>query len=133
MDISSLLQFAIETLIKVLLPVVLGYIVVWLNQKINEAKSKTRSTEMTYVIDLVYRLVLAAEQNGMIGAIENAGDEKKKFVLAQAEAELAKHGIKMDLETLDALVEAAVHEAFGKVEFDIHDFDPYAGDVPAKG
>ncbi len=130
MVIGSLLQLALETLIKVLLPVIMGYIVVWINQKISESKSKTRSTNMTYVIDLVYRLVLAAEQNGMIGAIKNAGEEKKKFVLAQAQAELEKHGISMDLETLDSLVEAAVNEAFGKVEFDIHDFDPYAPQAP---
>lgn len=113
---SGLIQSVLMTVIQVLLPVVLGYIVVWINAKVKEAKAKLSESQLTLATGLIYQLVLAAEQNGLIGAIEDIGTEKKQYVLMLADAELNKHGIDLDFEVLDALVEAAVYEAFKQLD-----------------
>lgn len=112
---SEILQLLLETVIKVLLPVALSYLVVFINAKIKEAKASTYAADIATAAALIYQLVLAAEQNGLIEAIKNEGVEKKKYVLDLAEKELAKHNISLDLDVIDALIEAAVHQAFKEI------------------
>lgn len=113
---STILQTALVTIIQVLLPVVLVFIVTWINLKIKEIKGQMNQADLEFAGALVRQLVLAAEQNGLTGALEAVGAEKKKYVIALAEAELERQGIKIDLDVLDALVEAACMEAFSKIE-----------------
>ena len=82
---SEILQLLLETVIKVLLPVALGYLVVFINAKIKEAKASTYAADIATAAALIYQLVLAAEQNGLIEAIKNEGAEKKRYVLDLAE------------------------------------------------
>lgn len=62
------------------------------------------SKEFETAYQLINMAVLAAEQAGMSGAIEN----KKDYALAVAQDLLNDRGIKMDLSAIDAAVEAAV-------------------------
>ncbi len=113
--LGPVLQSLLVTLIEVLLPIALGALVAFINVKIKEAHASKYGYQLDTAISIIERLVLAAEQNGMIGAIEDAAEAKKKYVLDMAEAELAKRGINMDLDTIDALIEAQVNEAFGQI------------------
>ncbi len=112
---GPIIQSLLITLIQVLLPIALAALVAFINARIKEVRASKDGVQFDTAVAIIERLVLAAEQNGMIGAIENAAEAKKKYVLDLAEAELAKRGIVMDLDAVDALIEAQVNEAFGKV------------------
>jgi LL-H family phage holin len=117
--LSTLLQVLIETIITVVLPVVLVRLVIWINTQIVATKSKISKEELLLIETLIKQFVRAAEQSGLTGQLKAAGAEKKAFVLALLHAELEERGIKLNLEVIDAMVEAAVNDAFGRVVFDL--------------
>lgn len=117
-DYGKMIQTLLEMIITALLPVVLGYIVVWIKEKTNEIKAKVSSENLAFAEDVVRRLVLAAEQSGLLDDAMKLGKEKKKFVISLAEAELFRKGINIDLDVLDALIEAEVFEAFSQFKTD---------------
>ena len=65
-------------------------------------KSKTTATQQKEINDWIKIAVAAAEQ---IYKGVGRGEEKKQYALAY----LAKHGIKLDNATIDAMIEAAVY------------------------
>lgn len=111
--LSSLLQVTLETVITIVLPVVLVRLVSWINLQISATRSKMSEEQLVLVETLIKQFVRAAEQSGLTGQIKAAGAEKKAFVLALVKAELAERGITLNLDTLDAMIEAAVNDAFG--------------------
>lgn len=72
--------------------------------------NKDNATVQT-VLDIARMAVLAAEQLGITGAI----DDKKSYAITVAERMLAERGIKVDLDALDAAIEAAVAEELNAV------------------
>ena len=125
MDFGPIIQAALVTIIQVLLPVALGFLVAYINHKIKEVKSQVSATNLAFATNLVRELVRAAEQSGLTGALEKASQAKKQYVLDQAQKALEAHGITIDVDLLDALIEAAVNDAFGKIDFGLDE-------VPAK-
>ena len=115
-DWSPIIQGTLMLLIQLLLPVLLGYAVVWVNAQIKATKAKMSADQIALVRSLVASFVLAAEQSGLAGTIRNIGSEKKAYVLALIRNELAARNISIDVDTLDAMVEAAVNDAFGHIE-----------------
>ncbi len=115
-DASHLLQLALEIIITVLLPIVLKVLIDFLNAKIREVKANKDLVAFQTAVNIIRQLVQAAEMNGLSGAIENLGKEKKKWVIDMAEAELKRYGIDVDLDVLDALIEAQVKEAIKDLE-----------------
>lgn len=107
---DDILQATLVTVIQVLLPVVLGAVVILIKAGVDKLKAGMEKDQLELAEKLIRRLIQAAEQNGLIGALENVGEEKKAWVLEQLEAALYKRGIKLDLAEIDALVEAIVHE-----------------------
>ncbi len=135
MDLSHLVGPAIEAIlriaIEVLLPVLLAYLANLAHNKILEIKAQKQTKEIELAKTIVQRLVHAAEQLGITGALKDLGEEKKRYVLDMAKAELARRGIEIDVDTLDALIEAEVHESFTQVEQDLADlFDLQNGAEP---
>jgi LL-H family phage holin len=115
--LSSILQVLIETIITVVVPVVLVRVVSWINAQIKATKSQIDQNELALIETLIKQFVRAAEQSGLSGQLKAAGAEKKAFVLALLHAELEQRGITINLEVIDAMIEAAVNDAFGKVEY----------------
>lgn len=114
--LSSLLQVTLETMIVIVLPILLTSLVKWINAQISSARAQMSREQLVLVETLIKQFVRAAEQSGLTGQLKAAGAEKKAFVIALISAELAERGIDLNLETLDAMIEAAVNEAFGKIE-----------------
>jgi len=56
----------------------------------------------------VQAAVLAAEQSGVSGVIQNIGAQKKRYALEMASRYLAEHGIKADPALVNGLVEAQI-------------------------
>src|SRR5512141_661367 len=119
--LSKLLQSALETVITVSLPIILVYLVNWINAQVRHASAKLSREQLDTVYVIINQLVRAAEQSGLTGQLEATGAEKKAYVLALLRQELDERGINLNLELLDAMVEAAVHDAFGKVDLDPRD------------
>jgi hypothetical protein len=109
---SGMLQMALVVVIQVLLPVLLGFLVVWLKKQTDLVKSKIPGEQLAFASELARQLVQAAEQTGLTGAISAEGSAKKEWVISQMEVELAKKGVKLDLHIISSLIENAVYEAF---------------------
>ena len=116
--VSILLQNALETIITVGLPIVLAMLVKWINAQVVAASHKVSREQLDTVYLIINQLVRAAEQSGLAGQIEKAGEAKKAYVLALVRQELEERKININLELLDAMIEASVHEAFGKRDTD---------------
>lgn len=67
-------------------------------------KSRENDTKFQMVMDIARMAVMAAEQAGLTGAVTN----KKAAAINAAQAMLADRGISIDLQALDAAIEAAV-------------------------
>jgi len=110
---GELLQPTLETLLQIMLPIVLGFVATWLKAMIDKAKAELSESQLAFLTAFAEQLVLAAEQSGLIGAIEDVGEAKKAMVLAALQKAANDKGIKLDVEALSAIIEAAVVEAFG--------------------
>lgn len=98
MDMTKIIEAIITLLVAVITAFVIPYI-----------KSKLSANKLAEIMKWVKIAVEAAE---MIYKESGMGKEKKKFV----ENFLTEHGIKVDIEQLDALIESAVLEL--KKEFE---------------
>jgi hypothetical protein len=107
-----LLQSALQTLIQIMVPVLIGAAIAVAKHYIDEIKSRMSQDQYIFAGELARQVVLAAEQNGLRGAIENEATVKKAWALERLEASLVGKGIHLDLDKLDDLIESAVFEAF---------------------
>ena len=98
MDYTKIIEAIITLLVAVITAFVIPYI-----------KSKLSADELAEIMKWVKIAVQAAE---MIYKESGMGKEKKKFV----EDFLTEHGIKVDIEQLDALIESAVLELKNEFE-----------------
>lgn len=114
MDIlADLLQPFLETMLEILLPVVLGFLAVWIRNLIAKAKAEVAARDLEWLLVLAGQFVAAAEQAGIIGELENVGEAKKQMVVDMLQAAADQRGIRIDADALSALIEAAVVEHFG--------------------
>jgi len=59
----------------------------------------------------VHTAVLAAEQSGLVGVIQNVADQKKRYAMDFAFKYLAEHGLRVDPSVVNGLIEAQVLQA----------------------
>ena len=98
MDYTKIIEAIITLLVALITIFVIPYI-----------KSRLSADELAEIMKWVKIAVQAAE---MIYKESGMGKEKKKFV----EDFLTEHGIKVDIEQLDALIESAVLELKKEIE-----------------
>jgi len=111
--LNNLVQPLLEMLLELLLPIVLGAAVLWIRQMIARAKGEIDERNLNWLLVLARQFVIAAEQSGLIGELENAGEAKKQMVVELLQAAADARGIKLDAEALSAIIEAAVVDALG--------------------
>jgi hypothetical protein len=119
MDWNALLQGVLEMLLNALLPVVLGYVVLFIRKQMMKVEADIEAGEALlnmrqYEIakEFARQVVLASEQSGLTGEIDDIGRVKKEYAMSRLDSLLAEIGISLDLEALSDLIEAAVYEAF---------------------
>jgi len=110
---SDLVQPLLETVLSIMLPIVLGFVAVWLKGLLAKIKAEMSESQLAFITVLAGQLVLAAEQSGLTGVITNIGEEKKAMVIAALQQAADDNGIKISVELLSAIIEAAVVDAFG--------------------
>jgi 16S rRNA C1402 N4-methylase RsmH len=112
-DFSGFIQAALEILITTLLPIILGSVAAYVGFHFKRLIDLRLSAEqLAYAQELIKRLVMAAEQAGLIGMIEDFGEAKKQMVVSMADKKLREQGIALDFEVLEALIEGVVYEVF---------------------
>lgn len=112
LEIGSLIQTVLVIIIQVLLPVALGYVVMWLKAKVEEVKARIPAEQLEFATVLAQQLVMAAEQSGLSGQIAAEGKAKKEWVIARLQLALEEKGIKMDVKYLSDLIEGEVYRVF---------------------
>lgn len=120
---DHILELFLETLIPVVVPVIAGFIAYLLKSLFDQFKlylaQKGLTAQYEFAMALIQEFIRAAEQNGLTGELEAVGARKKQWVMDMVQIELAKNGIHLDVETLSALVEAAVYDAFQEQEWSL--------------
>jgi hypothetical protein len=109
--ISSLIQTTLVVLIQVLVPVLLGFAIMWVKQQIAKAKSEMTQEQINFITELARTYVMAAEQNGLAEAIANEGAAKKEWVLTRLQSDVSSLGLQVDIRMLSDLVESQVYAA----------------------
>jgi hypothetical protein len=64
----------------------------------------------------VHTAVLAAEQSGLTGAIQNVAEQKKRYAVDFAFKYLAEHGLRVDPAVVNGLIEAQVLASKGAAQ-----------------
>jgi len=106
----------LEMLLAAALPILAGYAVVWVKSQVETAKAKLierQSTDLVWAIESAAQMaVKAAEQAKLAGFIE----EKKEYALEVATLWLKARGMTINLQLLEAAIEAAVLEEFNRAK-----------------
>lgn len=110
---DEMIQAILRTLIEILAPILAAYAVVLVNQAIKKVKGSIAAEQYALAVEIITKLVLAAEQTFPHEQFK----EKKSWVIGQAELELAKYNINLDLDEMVSILESAVYEEFKKVEY----------------
>ena len=105
--LSAVLQSLLEFLLPIVAVAVIGALVSW--AKLLWAKAQSWNPDTTDLLEEAAKVaVTAAEQAGAAYLI----NDKKVYAMDIAERWLEQHGIMLDIELIDAAIEAAVYEQF---------------------
>lgn len=107
----------LEQVLLAALPILAAAVVGWILQSIREGWARLDDRKREMIAEAVKVAVYAAEQAGAAGLIEG----KKEYALEIAEKWLASKGINLNIDLLDAAIEAAVLEEFNRFKFDFAD------------
>ncbi len=104
---SAVLQKLLEVFLPILAVTIVGFLIAKIKYWLAEAKAW--NPDITELLEQAVKFaVTAAEQAGASKLIE----DKKTYAFDVAERWLELHGIKIDLDLIDAAIEAAVYEKF---------------------
>lgn len=110
-----LIQKTLETLIAVLVPILVGYLTLAVRNYREQIKERVGAERWYQIEAVVTEAVKAAEQSGLIGAIEDAAAVKKQWAIEQSQRILNEKGItNISTETLALLIEAKVRDGVHK-------------------
>lgn len=102
-----------EAVLLAAVPVVVPLVVGWLVSQVQIARARLASElpDLYWVLNNAAKLAVdAAEQAGIAKLIT----DKKRYAIEVAELYLAEKGIDIDIELIDAAIEAAVLNEFGE-------------------
>ena len=103
--ISVFLQKFLEIVLPVLATALAGLLIAWITKIVSDLKSKLTEDQNWMLKEIVRTAVFAAEQANVAGFVK----DKKDYALDIAEKWMAEKGLNIDLEVLDAMIEAAVY------------------------
>lgn len=109
---SDLIQQVSLLLIQALVPVAVGFLIVWLKRQTALVQSKLTDQQWKLLNSVVDSAVQVAEQSGLAGYIANEAQEKKAYAVNYAKKVLAEYGLTVDLDILYDAIESAVLQNF---------------------
>ena len=111
----NFVNIILQIVVPILATAVGSYVVILIRRAAQFIQSRDDGQQWELVLAVVDRVVKAAEQAGLKGALENEGRAKKAWALNELSRILASYGITgIDLDTLGTLIEAALREGVHK-------------------
>jgi uncharacterized membrane protein len=107
---SDFMQKFLEAVLPVLFTAITGLVIAWITKVVNQIKSNINDDAEWVIQQAVTAAVLAAEQQGLVNDVM----DKKSYAVDVATEWLAQKGIKIDLDRLSVLIEAAVMQEFNR-------------------
>jgi type II secretory pathway pseudopilin PulG len=112
---SAFLQKFLEVVLPVLATALAGLAIAWITKLINDVKARLTEDQEWIINQAIDAAVLAAEQIDLKGVVI----DKKDYALQVAMQWLSLKGIKLNLNILDARIEAAVFDQFNRNKADL--------------
>mgnify|MGYP005819080247 CR=1 FL=1 len=113
--ISAFLQKFLEVVLPVLATALAGLAIAWITKLINDVKARLTEDQEWIINQAIKAAVLAAEQIDLKGVVI----DKKDYALQVAMQWLSLKGINLNLNILDARIEAAVFDQFNRDRKDL--------------
>jgi hypothetical protein len=113
--LSAFLQKFLEVVLPVLATALAGLAIAWITKLINDVKARLTEDQEWIINQAIEAAVLAAEQIDLKGVVI----DKKDYALQVAMQWLSLKGIKINLNILDARIEAAVFDQFNRDRKDL--------------
>ena len=107
---ADFLTLMIQAVIAAALPILLAFVVGWLNSKRRLAEHRLTADQKTLITWTLRTIVMAAEQSGLSGELKRLGVDKKQYAIAEASSWLASVGLPVNLASISAQIEAIVLE-----------------------
>jgi hypothetical protein len=112
----EIIEKIIVVAIGVILPPVLALLTVYANRittaLVSRIEGEIGVQNFALLLSMAEEAVHAAEQIGLSEMIEDVGEEKKKFAMNYIQRMLEARQIEIDVNEIDAAIEAAVNRAF---------------------
>lgn len=109
----EILSKILQAVLEIVLPAAAVWMVARLSRQVTDAIEKLRNDRpdlYCFVRDMTSTVTMAAEQ--IFGS--GKGTEKKKYAIGALENILNAQGITLDLQAIDALIEASVYDNFNR-------------------
>ncbi len=111
-SLQDFLSVAIQALIVLAIPILVGALVPWIVQRYREARQRFGAEQLRMIENGFSIAVRAAEQAGLSGQIAAVGREKKAYALAMMQGYVDRLGIKINVDEVSEILEAEVHRQF---------------------
>ena len=110
-ELRDFLGVFANALLLIAFPILIGYVIWWLRSRIDELKQDLSSDQLKIIESVGSLAVRAAEQAGLTGVLRG-GSAKKSYAVEAAQRYFDRLDIKIDVESIAALVEAEVISNF---------------------
>lgn len=110
-EFRDFLALLANALLLLAIPILVAYVGWWMRARINELKQSLTSEQLHTIETIGSLAVQAAEQAGLAGVL-SGGAEKKRYATQAAQRYFDQLGIKIDVNSVAALIEAEVINNF---------------------
>jgi len=120
LELQNFLNLVLMSLAPILATIVAGAIVAAVKGFLRKLNAELGASQHQLLLDIVRTAVLYAEQSGLTGVIENAGEEKKREAINFTVRQLDKYGLShVNVDEISRLIEAAVQDVFNRERLNI--------------
>lgn len=120
LEFQSFLNLVLMSLAPILATIVAGAIVAAVKGFLRKLNAELGASQHQLLLDIVRTAVLYAEQSGLTGVIESAGEEKKREAINFTVRQLDKYGLShVNVDEISRLIEAAVQDVFNRERMNI--------------
>jgi Bacteriophage holin of superfamily 6 (Holin_LLH) len=113
-DLTIAVEVIFKAVLAVLLPIVSVYALKLVAQAVTYFNNKTTADQRNLLTIIVRQAVLMAEQLGANAILKGIVYDKKQEALAYIKAAVARAGLSINVDDVEALLEAAVMSEFNK-------------------
>jgi hypothetical protein len=120
LEFQNFLNLVLMSLAPILATIVAGAIVAAVKGFLRKLNTELGASQHQLLLDIVRTAVLYAEQSGLTGVIEKAGEEKKREAINFTVRQLDKYGLShVNVDEISRLIEAAVQDVFNRERLNI--------------